>query len=455
MFNSVPFEAFFWGGVSAVSLPLGAVLGLWSRPSKKVTSALMAFGGGSLLFALSIELFGHVLHMAGDGHGHIVRPGLVLAAAFAAVVGGLLFNGLNRLLETRGGFLRKAVLIQRHVAKERREDARQLLRSLSRVDYFRSLPTEDVIKLLPDVQTVEFAAGDKVLIEGETGDRLYVINVGTVTIERDGGNGEPQQIAVLGPGNVIGEMALVTDQPRSASAVAATPVRAWTITKDAFARQVENSPRFGAAIRNVVEHRIHDLEDGGHFTVDEADDWEQRALGHFEEQGVADVKSSDVQQEQHEAHGNPALAIWLGIALDGIPESLVIGMLVVAAAAADTTLSLAFIVGVFLANLPEAMSSAVTMQNGGMKYGRIVIMWGSLCVMTAVGGYFGAVMLPADPTGWHLYLIFMMEGLAGGAMLTMIAQTMMPEAFEHGGGPVVGYSTLGGFLAALLAKLIG
>jgi len=41
----------FWGGVSAVSLPLGAALGLWLNPSRKVVSGLMAFGGGALLFA--------------------------------------------------------------------------------------------------------------------------------------------------------------------------------------------------------------------------------------------------------------------------------------------------------------------------------------------------------------------------------------------------------------------
>ena len=44
--------------------------------------------------------------------------------------------------------------------------------------------------------------------------------------------------------------------------------------------------------------------------------------------------------------------------------------------------------------------------------------------------------------------------LAAGAMLTMIAETMLPEAFEQGGGPIVGLSTLAGFLAALLVKLI-
>jgi zinc transporter ZupT len=49
----------------------------------------------------------------------------------------------------------------------------------------------------------------------------------------------------------------------------------------------------------------------------------------------------------------------------------------------------------------------------------------------------------------------MIEGVAAGAMLTMIAETMLPEAFEHGGGTIVGLSTLAGFLASMSVKLSG
>ncbi len=83
---------FFWGALSAVSLPLGALIGLWARPGDKVTSALMAFGAGALLFALTTELFGHALHVASDAHGHIIDPWLVIMTMIGAVLGGLLFR---------------------------------------------------------------------------------------------------------------------------------------------------------------------------------------------------------------------------------------------------------------------------------------------------------------------------------------------------------------------------
>jgi hypothetical protein len=194
--------------------------------TRRVASSAMAFGGGALLFALSIELFGHVLHRAGDGHGHVTKPGLVLAAIAAAAVGGLLFNGLNRLLEGKGGFLRRRGLIRRHVVLRRRAETRQLLKSLANVEYFRSLPAEEVIALMPDIQTVSFEPETKIFTEGEEGDGLFVIAEGDVRVER-GVEGAQSEIATMGQGEVFGEMSLVTENPRSATAVASGPVKAW------------------------------------------------------------------------------------------------------------------------------------------------------------------------------------------------------------------------------------
>jgi len=129
-------------------------------------------------------------------------------------------------------------------------------------------------------------------------------------------------------------------------------------------------------------------------------------------------------------------------------------MLVIAAATRQTSISLAFIVGVFLANLPEAMSSAVTMRKNGTAINKIFWMWMSLCIMTGFGAFCGALVFPPHPDGWLVYFIFGIEGIAAGAMLTMIAETMLPEAFEQGGGAIVGLSTLTGFLVALSVKLI-
>jgi CRP-like cAMP-binding protein len=445
--------AAFWGGLSAVSLPLGAILGLWLRPSRVVSSALMAFGAGALLFALTIELFGHALHVASDGHGHVTRPGILAVAMAAALAGGLLFNGLNRLLESKGAFLRKGALLKKHVVRAKRREARHQLRSLSRVPLIHALPIEEVIRLLAEVEAVRFEPGEVIFAEGDEGDGLYIIETGEVSVERGGKEvpGAGHGIASLGSGDVLGEMALVAKRPRSATAMARTAVRAWLVPREAFDRNRASSPGFGGAVEDLARSRIRDLGQRGEVAAEEAERWAREASAALNRLALPTPLG---HRSTGRDHGNAAVAIWLGIALDGIPESLVIGMLVVTAAAAGDTLSLAFVVGVFLANLPEAMSSAVTMRRGGMPTARILLMWTSLCVLTAVGAAAGALLLPPASQGSASYAIYAMEGLAGGAMLTMIAETMLPEAFEQGGGPVAGLSTLLGFLAALSIKLI-
>ena len=104
-------SAFFWGIVSAISLPLGAWIGLVVKPGKKIRSALMAFGAGALLFALTIELFGRGLEH-GREHGNVV----IYFAIGGAIAGGLLFDLLNQLLNNRGAFLRKLGTTRRHLA---------------------------------------------------------------------------------------------------------------------------------------------------------------------------------------------------------------------------------------------------------------------------------------------------------------------------------------------------
>ena len=70
-------------------------------------------------------------------------------------------------------------------------------------------------------------------------------------------------------------------------------------------------------------------------------------------------------------------------------------------------------------------------------------------MLTGVGAYFGNIFFVGAPD----FLFALIEGMAAGAMLTMIAQTMMPEAF-HKGGAISGFSTLLGFLAAIFFKVL-
>lgn len=158
-----------------------------------------------------------------------------------------------------------------------------------------------------------------------------------------------------------------------------------------------------------------------------------------------------LEAERGVGHGggaNAAIAVWLGLLIDACPESLVLGIMT--NTSSQSTL-ITFVLGVFLANLPEAMSSSGTMKAYGMRTAVILVMWSSIMIATGLGAGIGAYLFPpgSETEPGTMRVIAGIEGMCGGAMLCMIANTVLPEAFEQG-GDVVGLSCLFGFLSALL-----
>ncbi len=146
-----------------------------------------------------------------------------------------------------------------------------------------------------------------------------------------------------------------------------------------------------------------------------------------------------------QAGAGSALAIVLGIVLDGIPESAVIGLGLLG----GTGVSVAVIAAVFLSNLPEAMAATTGLAAGGWKHRRIMGLWVVVTLVSGLASLLGYVVFDSvGPSGLAFMLAF-----AGGAILTMLADTMMPEAFEHGGKLVGLLTTLGFGLSFTLTML--
>jgi ZIP family zinc transporter len=145
-----------------------------------------------------------------------------------------------------------------------------------------------------------------------------------------------------------------------------------------------------------------------------------------------------------QASGSP-LAIVLGIVLDGIPESIVLGLTVLTTG----SVSVAFLVAVFLSNLPEAVAATSGLVAAGWRRSHVLGLWGTVMLasgLAALAGY--ALLENASPT-----TIAFINAFAGGAILTMLADTMMPEAFEHGGKLVGIFTTLGFAVAFAITAL--
>lgn len=437
-------EAFWWGIVSAVSLPLGAVIGLWWKPNRRISSSFTAFGAGALLFALTIELFAHVPHHV-EKHGF----GAFVASAVGAVAGGILFDVLNQMLNNRGAFLRRLSHARRHVVRLRLKRTRRLVEELSRVEVLQHLRPREMAQVIQGVDERHFEAGEIIFEQGDVGREMYFIVSGKVDIvvHEDAQGDRPREVATLGKHGVFGELSVLRDAPHAAQARAVTAVRTYRIGKEDFEEVLAASPELQEAVRELADSRGEALSRHGSGVLGE--EWKSETMMHLAEATHAVSAKDIVEEGKASGAGGAGLAIWLGILIDGIPESLVIGMLAIG----TKGVSLSFIVGVFLANLPEAMSSAVSMQKNGMRYAKIMVMWGSICIMTGIGAFIGATVFPAHPEGALFFFVLGIEGLAAGAMLTMIAETMLPEAYEQGGA-IVGLSTLAGFIVTLFVKVL-
>jgi ZIP family zinc transporter len=133
-----------------------------------------------------------------------------------------------------------------------------------------------------------------------------------------------------------------------------------------------------------------------------------------------------------------ALPIVLGTVLDGVPESAVLGLTILTGGIGVTML-----VAVFLANLPEALAATTGLREEGWSAAKLLGLWGSVMVVSAIASALGYGLFEGVPPRTVAFIL----AFAAGAILTMLADTMMPEAYEHA-GPLVGLATTLGFAAA-------
>ena len=136
-----------------------------------------------------------------------------------------------------------------------------------------------------------------------------------------------------------------------------------------------------------------------------------------------------------------SLAIAIGALLDSVPESIVIGLWI----AQGGDVSLIMVSAVMVSNIPEGLSSAAGMKKSGKKLSYVLIIWGSIALTTAVFGAIGYLFFAEA----SLQTTSLLMTAAAGAILAMIVDTMIPEAFEETHN-FAGFITMLGFLAAFL-----
>jgi zinc transporter ZupT len=324
---------------------------------------------------------------------------------------------------------------------------------LSQLPLLQNVSAQNVNALVSMVRPMSFYDGEVIARQGEDADVLFFVMEGTVSVTRDG-----SPAGESSPDNVIGIIPILTQILNPGTVTAKGLVTALALSKEDFDRLRNISPAFDQACRDLTRERLELLEQFVTARQEQAIEWAREAT-HALKTGTQIPTAVQLRRAKEE-HGGAPLAIWLGILIDGIPESFVIGsgLLVLLQAKVELIGTLRFvdvipftlIAGLFLSNFPEALASSANMQLQGWSKRNIFLLWFSLMVITAIGAGLGYLLAGALN---HTWLIFA-EGLAAGAMLTMIAAAMIPEAVHMGGASAVGLSTLAGFLAAISFKLL-
>jgi CRP-like cAMP-binding protein len=316
------------------------------------------------------------------------------------------------------------------------------LASIRRFPFVHGLSPEEQDLIAEQLIYKVHRRGERFFHEGELAHRVFFIEHGRVSlIDPRARHREP---LVLGDADAFGGLAVLTGSRHTTTAVAMEDTAVWELRRKDLDLLVIRAPNFAQGVRAFLQggEAADYLATRQHFDADKAERWCRAALRCLESRQP--LPSAAAMTREHGESTGAAVAIFLGITLDGIPESLVIG-----ASMIQSSVSISLIVGLFLSNYPEALSSSVGMRQQGMSFGRILLMWCALTLITGAGAAAGSLFfIGAEPQAFAL-----IEGLAVGAMLTMIAETMLPEAYLKGGS-VVGLSTLFGFLIAIFSKTL-
>jgi ZIP family zinc transporter len=139
--------------------------------------------------------------------------------------------------------------------------------------------------------------------------------------------------------------------------------------------------------------------------------------------GARHRKRSGEEQPSESEHQGSGAAIALGALLDGIPESVVLGLSLLGGGGVGVPV----LAAIFISNLPEGLSSSAGMKRNGRSAAYVFGVWCGIAVASGLAGLLGCLLLQ----GASADTIALITAVAAGAILAMISDTMIPEAFER------------------------
>ncbi|MEA1890285.1 MAG: cyclic nucleotide-binding domain-containing protein, partial [Pseudomonadota bacterium] len=270
--------ALVYGLISAVTLPLGAAVGLLWRPPDRVMAFLIAFGGGALLAALTIDLI-----------APSVERGHFWDLAIGAMLGGLLFKLLDFLVNRKGGYLRKPSTAMTYWRSQARKRLHNILGNLRRTQPLGILSDESEDKLLSIMLVQEFPAGTCLYRVGDPATNLYIIEEGKVELI------DPQQggkvFERLTRHDVFGRMSFYTGLHRATEAHTVRDTKLLIIPREPFMELLEDSEELRSILAGIIageEMQIY-LQQRHDLSAEETAMWRDKALEDIAETGRFDL----------------------------------------------------------------------------------------------------------------------------------------------------------------------
>ncbi|MGH7769869.1 MAG: SLC13 family permease [Candidatus Binatia bacterium] len=142
----------------------------------------------------------------------------------------------------------------------------ELADAIRKIPLFSALSREDVAKVLGKLEEKSFPTGTTIFSQGDKGDAFYFIHAGAVEVVLQSGGGRSETIAVLGPQDWFGEMALLSGEPRSATIVTVKDTTLWRLSREAWDELIEKHPvwllHFCALLSKRLAHAEHQYSTG-------------------------------------------------------------------------------------------------------------------------------------------------------------------------------------------------
>jgi len=136
-----------------------------------------------------------------------------------------------------------------------------VVETLRRVPLFAQLGDDDLDRLAAMARERPYPRNSVIVFEDDPGDALFIVGVGQVKVVLVGEDGREVILAVLGPGDFFGELALIDDEPRSAHVIAMDDARLLVLRRDDFQQALETHPRIALGMLRTLSRRLRRADD--------------------------------------------------------------------------------------------------------------------------------------------------------------------------------------------------